>query len=75
MDLYDRKILTVLRDGKPRNFQQTLSEIEFSYNTLRLHPAHLVEQGLVVRRKKPQQGSGRPRRPVGRGKKGISSAT
>lgn len=60
MDLYDRKILTVLRDGKPRNFQQILSEVEFSYNTLRLHLAHLVEHSLVVRRKKPQQGPGRP---------------
>jgi predicted ArsR family transcriptional regulator len=75
MDLYDRKILTVLRDEKSRNFQLTLSEVEFSYNTLRLHPAYLVEQGLVVRRKKPQKGSGRPRRPVDRGKECISSAT
>jgi len=61
MDLYDRKILTVLRDGKPRKFQQILSKVEFSYNTLRLHLAHLVEHGFVVRRKKPQQGPGRPR--------------
>ncbi|GAI03582.1 unnamed protein product, partial [marine sediment metagenome] len=60
MDLYDRRILAVLRDGKPRNFQQILSEVEFSYNTLRLHLAQLVEQGLVVRRKRPQQGPGRP---------------
>ena len=60
MDLYDRRILAVLRDGKPRNFRQILSEVEFSYNTLRLHLAQLVEQGLVVRRKRPQQGPGRP---------------
>ena len=57
MDLYDRRILAVLRDGKPRNFRQILSEVEFSYNTLRLHLAQLVEQGLVVRRKRPQQGA------------------
>jgi predicted ArsR family transcriptional regulator len=61
MDLYDRKILAALRDGKSRNFQQILSKVEFSYNTLRLHLAQLVEHGLVVRRKKPQQGPGRPR--------------
>jgi predicted ArsR family transcriptional regulator len=61
MDLYDRRILAALRDGKPRNYQQILSEVEFSYNTLRLHLAQLVEHGLVVRRKRPQQDPGRPR--------------
>ena len=60
MDLYDRRILAVLRDGEPRNFQQILSEVAFSYNTLRIHLAQLMEQGLVVRRKMPQQGPGRP---------------
>ena len=60
MDLYDRRILAVLRDRKSRNFQQILSEVRFSYNTLRMHLAELVEHGLVVRRKKPQQGPGRP---------------
>ena len=60
MDLYDRRILAVLRNGKSRNFQQILSEVGFSYNTLRLHLAQLVEHGLVVRRKRPQQGPGRP---------------
>ena len=61
MDLFDREILAVLGDGKYRNFQQILSEVGFSYNTLRLHLVQLVEQGLVVRRKRPQQGPGRPR--------------
>ena len=60
MDLYDRRILAVLRDGRSRNFQQILSKVEFSYNTLRLHLAQLVDQGLVLRRKRPQQGPGRP---------------
>ena len=60
MDLYDRKILEVLRDGKPRNFRQILSEVGFSYNTLRLHLAQLVDHGLVARKKRPQQGPGRP---------------
>ena len=61
MDLYDRRIIAALRDGKSRNFQQILSEVDFSYNTLRLHLAQLVEHGLVVRRKRPQKGPGRPR--------------
>ena len=60
MDLYDKSILAVLRDGKFRNFQQILSRVEFSYNTLRLHLAELVEHGLVVRWKRPQHGPGRP---------------
>ena len=60
MDLYNRRILAVLRDGKSRNFHQILSEVGFSYNTLRLHLAQLVEQGLVARWKRPQQGPGRP---------------
>jgi len=60
MDLYDRRILAALKDGKPRNFQQILSEVEFSYNTLRLHLAQLVEHDLVVKRKRPQKGPGRP---------------
>jgi len=60
MDLFDRRILTLLRDGRSRNFQQILSEVGFSPNTLRLHLVQLVEQGLVVRRKRPQEGRGRP---------------
>ena len=64
MDLFDRRILAVLRDGKSRNFQQVLSEVGFSYNTLRLHLAQLVEHGLVVRRKRPQQALGDPGSPT-----------
>jgi hypothetical protein len=37
MDLFDRRILAVLKDGKPRGFQHVLSEVDFSRNTLRLH--------------------------------------
>jgi len=60
MDLFDRSILTVLRDGKPRNFKQILSKAGFSHNTLRTHLTQLEEGGLVVRRKRPQEGPGRP---------------
>jgi predicted ArsR family transcriptional regulator len=61
MDFFDRGILAVLKDGKSRNFQRILSEVGSSYNTLRLRLVQLVEQGLVVRRKRPQEGHGRPR--------------
>ena len=60
MDFYDRKILTVVRDGRPRSFQQMLSEVGFSHNTLRQHLDKLVDQGLVERLKTPRTGPGRP---------------
>ena len=60
IDFYNRGILTILRDGKPRTFQQLLSEAGFSHNTLRKHLDELVGQGLVARRKRPRKGPGRP---------------
>ncbi|MBC8223975.1 helix-turn-helix domain-containing protein [Candidatus Bathyarchaeota archaeon] len=60
MDFYDRGILTILRDGKPRTFQQILSEAGFSHNTLRKHLDELVYQGLVTRLKRSRKGPGRP---------------
>ena len=60
MDFYDRKIMTVLRDKKPRTFQQMLSEAGFSHNTLRQHLDELVNQGIVERLKIPGKGPGRP---------------
>ena len=60
MDPFDEHIIKVLRDGNPRDFHQLLDEVSFSHNTLRLHLVQLVEQGLVVRQKKPQKGHGRP---------------
>jgi len=60
MDLFDRRILAALKDGKPRELGQLLSGVSFSHNTLRLHLAHLEEQGLVLRQKRPREGPGRP---------------
>ena len=60
MDFFDRKILAVLRDGEPREFQRLLSEVGFSHNTLRLHLSRLEEQGLVLKQKRPKEGRGRP---------------
>ena len=60
MDFYDRKILTIMRDRRPRSFQQILSEVGYSHNTLRQHLDKLVDQGLVERLKTPRKGPGRP---------------
>ena len=60
MDFYDKGIMTILKDGKPRTFQKILSEAGFSHNTLRQHLDELADKGLVERRKKPQRGPGRP---------------
>jgi len=60
MDLFDRQILTVLRDGKSWELRQILQEVGFSHNTLRLHLASLERQGMVVRAKTPKNGPGRP---------------
>lgn len=61
MDPFDEQILTVLMDGRPRNFLQLLGEIGFSHNTLRLHLNTLVEAGLITREKMPVKGPGRPK--------------
>jgi len=60
MDLFDRRILAVLKDGKPRELAQLLSGVSFSRNTVRLHLARPEEQGLVERQKRLHEGPGRP---------------
>jgi len=60
MDLFDRRILAILKDEEPREFQQLLREVGFSHNTLRLHLARLERQGLIIKVKKPRKGAGRP---------------
>jgi predicted ArsR family transcriptional regulator len=57
--LYDKEILTILRDEKSRTFQQLLSEAGFSHNTLRKHLNERVDQDLVSKRKRHQKSSGR----------------
>ncbi|MFQ5836450.1 MAG: isochorismatase family protein [Candidatus Bathyarchaeia archaeon] len=53
--------MSVLRDGKPRDFHQLLREVDFSHNTLRLHLKRLVNQGLILEEKTPSKGRGRPK--------------
>ena len=60
MDSFDKRILTMLKDGKSRDFQQLLREVGFSHNTSRLHLASLERQGFILKAKKLQKGSGRP---------------
>jgi len=60
MDSFDRQILTVLEDGKPRDFQQLLREAGFSHNTLKLRLVGLERQGFVLKAKKPRESPGRP---------------
>ena len=61
MDPFDERVVSVLKDGRPRDFHRLLEEVGFSHNTLRLHLNSLVEKGLAVREKMPVEGRGRPR--------------
>lgn len=60
MDVFDRCILSILRDGEAKYFKQILSEADFPYNTLRRHLDGLVDRGMVERSKRPRKGPGRP---------------
>jgi len=61
MDPFDVEILNLLRDSKPREFQQILSKVKLSHNTLRLHLSSLTDQNLISKGKRPAKGRGRPR--------------
>ena len=56
MDLFDRQILAVPKDGKSKTFQQILQAVGFSLNTLRLHMTSLERQGMIVEAKNPKNG-------------------
>jgi DNA-binding Lrp family transcriptional regulator len=60
MDLFDERVLAVLKDGKRRAFAQLLDEVGFGRNTLKLRLKRLTAQGLVVREKVPSNRRGRP---------------
>jgi len=52
MDPIDEKIMNLLRDGKPKEFEQLLSKLGHSHNTLRARgstsTAHAHEEDDVV---------------------------
>jgi DNA-binding Lrp family transcriptional regulator len=60
MDSFDRQILTVLKDGKPRDFKQLLREAGFSHNTLKLRLVGLEHQGFILKTEKRRESPGRP---------------
>jgi len=61
VDVFDRRILSVLMDGKAKYFEQILSEAAFSPNTLRQHLDQLIDRGLIERSKMAGNRPGRPR--------------
>jgi predicted ArsR family transcriptional regulator len=72
MDLFDTAILNLLRDAKPREFQEILTAVKFSHNTLRQHLDYLLDQSFITRDKRSNKERGRPRYvysvPTGKGK-------
>jgi len=60
MDIFNRCILSVLRDGEAKYFKQILFEVDFSPNSLRQHLDKLMNKGMVKRSKKSRKGLGRP---------------
>jgi hypothetical protein len=60
MDSVDKRILTVLRDGKPWDFHQFLREAGFPQNTLRLHPTSLKRQSFILETKNHEESPGSP---------------
>jgi len=61
MDSFDKRILSILKDGKPQSFTAIQSQVGFSHNTLQQHLTRLVEKGLVLKEKDPASGFGRPK--------------
>ena len=58
MDPIDEQITSTLRDGKPMSFEELLSKLSVSHNTLRLHLDKLVDQKLILKEKSRKGGSG-----------------
>jgi len=61
MDVFDERILYVLKDGNPRLFTELLEEAGFSHNTLKLHLKKLLKEGLLTREKALLDEPGRPK--------------
>ena len=61
MDFFDERVLTALKDGKPRSFTTLLGEVGFSHNTLQQHLDRLDARGLVVKEKMALNSLGKPK--------------
>ena len=46
--------------GKTMRFEELLSELSVSHNTLRLHLDAMAEKGEIKKEKRPSKGRGRP---------------
>jgi predicted ArsR family transcriptional regulator len=61
MDFFDERVLTALKDGKPRSFTALLGEVGSSHNTLQQHLDRLDDRGLVAKQKMASNSLGRPK--------------
>ena len=61
MDLFDERILAMLKDGKPRDFNTIVSGVGFTHNTLQQHLQQLASRCLVVKEKMASNNVGRPK--------------
>ena len=60
MDPIDDQIINALKYRKPRRFEELLSKLGVSHNTLRLHLDDMAERGEITKEKRPSKGRGRP---------------
>ena len=60
MEPIDDQIINVLRNDKPMRFEELLSKLGISHNTLRLHLDAMAEKGEITKEKRPPKGRGRP---------------
>lgn len=61
MDLFDQRILSALKDGKPKSFTELQNQVGFSHNTLQQHLKQLLEKSLVLKEKDHAKRFGRPK--------------
>jgi len=61
MDSIDEEITSALKTGKNMSFEELLSKLSISHNTLRLHLDAMAEKGEIVKEKRPSKRRGRPR--------------
>jgi len=60
MNPINDEIINSLRNNKPLRFEELLSKLGVSDNTLRLHLDTVAERGEVKKEKRPLKGRGRP---------------
>ncbi len=61
MDPIDEQITSTLRKSKHMSFEELLSKLSVSHNTLRLHLDAMAERGEIMKEKRPSKTRGGPR--------------